>query len=129
MAHPNHPNHPYSLLTEHGRVQSHAHSPHGAFLVTTVEQAVEQKLKEVTEQLELLITNQMAQVSSNCLTDHTLHRQLQTFNQELGLRDRAEFNHLLLGYGAERADGIDNFQKVLKLVKDIRKLFNIGEEI
>jgi hypothetical protein len=89
---------------------------------------MEQTLEEITEKLELLIVKEMEQVSIDCLTDHTLHRQLQQFNQELGLRDRAEFNALLLGYGAERADTIENFKRVLKIVQDIQKMFKIGDE-
>ena len=121
-------NAPYSLTTEHGRAQSHAHSAHGAFLAASVETAMLTHAEEISEELCTLMTKGMADVNINCATDHTLFHQLTEFNNELGVRDKQVFTPLVLAYAEEHKEVIENFQRLIKLIREIQTMFGIDEE-
>lgn len=121
-------NAPYSLATEHGRAQSYAHSTHGAFLTASVETAMLTHAEEISEELCTLMTKGMANVNINCATDHTLFQQLTEFNNELGVRDKEEFTPLVLAYAEEHKEVIENFQRLMKLIREIQTMFGVNEE-
>lgn len=120
-------NSPYNLLTPHGRAQSYAYSAQGAALAEAVEFAIEQALDKLTLELEELIDTKMLDVATDMRADEDLEHQLTIFQSELGCRDRREFEPMLTSYKEERHFRNANFDKVVELIKAIRKTARIED--
>ena len=116
---------PYSLLTEHGRAQSYAYSQQGAHIASAIETSMLATLEEVSVDLEKLIHNGTEDIATDSRADSDLYNQLEVFRSELGKRDEAVFKLLLQDYKTERDFRNENFDRLLKLVEDIRLMFNI----
>lgn len=96
------PHRPYDLTTPHGRAQSYAHGKHGAFLVSIIEQALEEQAvtlrKEFQKELEKEISDCVKQLSEDWQKPHSFSMAFENFRQELGKRDKLAFEPLVDEY-------------------------------
>lgn len=120
-------NAPYNLLTSNGRAQAYAYSAQGASLVKALESSELTVLEEVSAELNSLIDKAMQHVATDARADADLEQELEIFQNSLGTRDKPIFELLLQTYKDERKFRNENLDRVLNLIREIQKMFNIED--
>lgn len=121
-------NKPFDLTTEHGRAQSHAHSPHGAFLVAVVEYCLQEQTDELCDRVETYIEKELEQLNEVELEDQSLTQNLWLLHSELGVRDKKPLSALIRAYEDERSKLVGNIAILTKIVEDVKIHVGIDEE-
>lgn len=123
------PNTPYNLTTEQGRAQAYVHGEQGAFLVGEVEKALEEQEARTAKVVEQAIDKELNNLNPIDSASDNLLQEFSLFQQELGVRDRAEFKKLIAAYSEERQALHGNIALLTALVNEIKTLVGIPPEI
>lgn len=117
------PNTPYNLTTEHGRSQSFAHGPWGAFLTKNVEQALQDQHEKFAFAVHNAVTAAVEKLSAETLAEFALRRHFEEFLEDLGKHDKERFAVLLRSYRQERKLFEEQIEIHTKLLAEIEELF------